>query len=195
MYKPRVCVDIDNVIARTDEVMRRIIRDHTKGRVNFRYQDIVTFDYRACKDAKGESISDAEWQAIHECFSESEHLLELKPFEGIQAHLEDLAGRYNIHLATSRLRKARRATIDWLDKNGFPAHDLHFLGQGEKHSSVGQFHCAVEDHYEQAKRFAETGTTCYLIRHPWNDKEPKIENVKWVSGWPELVEKLLHGNN
>jgi hypothetical protein len=33
--KPRLCVDIDNVIAQTDRVMREIIREYTGGRVKW----------------------------------------------------------------------------------------------------------------------------------------------------------------
>ena len=53
------------------------------------------------------------------------------------------------------------------------------------------FHAAVEDHYEQAVAFAEAGTPCYLIEHPWNKGKPSKENVRWVKGWEELAEDLL----
>ena len=68
MTKPRLCIDIDNVIARTDEVMRRVIRDHTAGRVNLNYADIIEFDYHRCKDRNGCSITKDEWNALHDLF-------------------------------------------------------------------------------------------------------------------------------
>ena len=67
----------------------------------------------------------------------------------MQRYLKRLAQKFDLHLATSRLPKARRVTIEWLEKHDFPAHDLHFLKHGNKHVSLGQFAAAVEDHYEQ----------------------------------------------
>ena len=54
---PALGVDIDNVIAQTDEVMRRVIYDFTGGRVNLDYVHIVEFDYHRCIDGNGRSIT------------------------------------------------------------------------------------------------------------------------------------------
>jgi uncharacterized HAD superfamily protein len=190
MTKPRLCVDIDNVIARTDEVLRGIIREQTRGRVDLRYHQVVEFDYRQCADSRGGRISEHEWNAIHDRFSEPRNVLRVQPVDGVQAHLEGLSDKYAIHLATARLPRTRRATIEWLERHNFPRHDLHFVVPGEKHTSLGSFHAAIEDHYEQAIAFARIGTPCYLIRHPWNQSRQKVENLDWVSGWPDLVQKL-----
>jgi len=41
----RFCIDLDNVLARTDEVMRRVISDFSGGKVQLDYEDIVKFNY------------------------------------------------------------------------------------------------------------------------------------------------------
>ena len=186
-----ICLDIDNVIARTDEVMRRVIFDFTGGRVKHEYNHIVEFDYHRCKDANGSSISVEEWKRIHDLFSEPRYLWQIQPEPGVQTALTLISEKFDIHLATSRLPKARRTTIEWLDNYNFPSHDLHFLKHGEKHMSLGKFAAAVEDHYEQAVEFARAGTPAFLLQHPWNRGKPNEVNVRWVDGWEKLTEALL----
>jgi len=124
MSRPRFCVDIDNVVAQTDAVMRRIISEYTEGRVELGYKDVLEFDYHKCKDANGNSISREEWNAIHLLFSEPRNLKLIQPIPDAQECLTQLADKYEIHLATSRLPMARRATVEWLDTFGFPSHGL-----------------------------------------------------------------------
>jgi uncharacterized HAD superfamily protein len=189
--KGRLCIDIDNVIARTDEVMRQVIREFTDGRVDLDYNDIIEFDYHKCIDRNGRNITKGEWKSIHDLFSEPRYLWTIQPEEGVHDHLVKLSGKFDIHFTTSRLPRARRTTIEWLENYDFPAHDLHFLKHGEKHSSLGQFIAAVEDHYEQAIEFAKSGTPCYILEHPWNRAKPVIADVHWVKNWSALAPQLL----
>ena len=76
------CIDIDNVIARTDEVMRRVISDFTGGRVALEYDDIVTFNYHECRGPNGNRITKEEWKQIHNQFSESQNIMNIEPMPG-----------------------------------------------------------------------------------------------------------------
>ena len=58
------CVDIDNVLGDTDEVMRRVITEYTDGRVQLSYQHVKEFNYADCVDDNGCRISKEEWNAI-----------------------------------------------------------------------------------------------------------------------------------
>jgi hypothetical protein len=71
---PAICVDIDNVIAQTDKVMRQVIRDYPGDHVQLDYADITEFDYYKCKDRNGYSISKEQWGEIHALFSEPRYL-------------------------------------------------------------------------------------------------------------------------
>ena len=186
-----ICIDVDNVIARTDEVMRQVIHDFTGGRVNFEYDHIIEFDYCKCKDGNGGTITKSEWEKIHELFSEPRHLWKIQPWPDVQRHLKRLTKQFAIHLATSRLPKARRITIEWLEDYDFPPHDLHFLKHGDKHVSLGKLTAAVEDHYEQAVEFAKSGTPCFLLEHRWNRDKPRLDNLIWVKTWKDLARQLL----
>jgi hypothetical protein len=185
-------VDIDNTIAQTDVVMRRVISEFTSGRVQLDYEGVVTFNYHECRDPAGNRITREEWNAIHVRFSEPDNLMSIEPMPGVIESLTSLAEHGVVHLATSRLPSARATTIRWLEHHRFPRHDLHFLRHGEKHAALKRFTAAVEDDYDQAAAFAFMGETpCYLIRHPWNRSRYPLSNVRWVDVWPELTEHLL----
>ena len=189
--KLRLCVDLDNVLGFTDEVMRQVISDYTHGRVNLDYEDIIFFDYQRCKDRNGEFISAAEWHDIHKLFCSPKYLWQVRPFPDVQDHLRNLMSFFDIHIATSRLSAARRVTVEWLEAYNFPPHDLHFLSQGKKHLSLGTFAALVEDNYEQAANFANRGTESYLVQHPWNVGKPHLGHLCWVKDWAQLSERLV----
>jgi len=186
------CIDIDNVIAQTDRVMRRVIADYTGNRVQLVYEDVQEYNYYDCKDKAGNGISDIEWQKVHELFSEPRYLWLIEPTSGAVEGLHRLAEHGTLHLATSRMRKARTVTVEWLDNHGFPPHELHFIKHGEKHACLHSFSAAVEDDYKQAKAFASSAKTpCFLLRHPWNRTKPVVKGLHWVDTWPELTDRLL----
>lgn len=190
-----VCIDIDNTIAQTDIVMRQVIAEITGDRVRLEYDDIVTFNYFECRDSRGNRITKDEWQAVHERYSDPEWLLTVEPMPGAVEGLQKLVELGTVHLATSRLPRARKTTIEWLERHRFPNHDLHFLRHGEKHAALKRFTAAVEDDYDQAVAFAYmSDTPCFLIRHPWNRNRYALRNVYWVADWGELTELLLKLN-
>jgi uncharacterized HAD superfamily protein len=171
--KKRLCVDIDNCVAATDEVMRRVICEVTNGRVNFQYGDILEFDYHGplCRDKDGERIDDATWKVVHDQFSAPEVVLSIKPLDGAVEALRSLQGDFEIHFVTTRKPKARAATIHWLDRLGLDEkrpHSIHFVGHREKHEAVGRPIAAVDDDAAQAESFAEIGVKSIVLDHPWN---------------------------
>jgi uncharacterized HAD superfamily protein len=186
------CIDIDNTIAQTDKVMRRVIAEVTEGRVQLEYDDVVTFNYYECRDSKGNRITKDEWKVVHNRFSDESYLLSVEPLPKAVDTIHALAEHGVVHLATSRLPKARKTTIEWLAIHGLLSHDLHFLRHGEKHAALKRFTAAIEDDYDQAAAFAYVGKTpCFLIRHPWNKSRYHLPNVQWASDWAELMPALL----
>jgi hypothetical protein len=171
--------------------MRRVIFLYTHGRVNLGYDHVQEFDYDRCADASGAQIDRNEWRKIHELFSERDTILSIEPMPAAIEQLRRLESHYEIHLATTRLPRARQPTIEWLERHAVPPYDLHFLRHGHKHASLARFVAAVEDHYEQAVSFAEIGTPCYLIRHPWNHAKPRQDGLEWVASWVDLGDRLV----
>lgn len=187
-----ICIDIDNVIAETDEVMRSVIRTHSRQGVNLRYEDVVCFDYWLCSDSQGRRIDRDEWRLIHEEFT-SNHLARILPAERVQEHLQLLAQNFDIHLATSRLEHGHESTREWLETHSIPHHHLHFVRHGEKHLLEQTFVAAVEDDREQATAFFASGIPAYLIAHPWNTVGPHSP-IKRVNGWEEITEALARSD-
>ena len=191
MSREGLCVDIDNVVAATDEVMRCVIREYTQGGVDLGYEDVVEFDYWKCGDKKGRSITREEWPGVHELFSEPENILGIAPMPGAREGVQRLADRYEIHLASSRLPKAHDATRKWLAGYAIPYDTLSFVEHGQKHAVLCEAAAAVEDDYEQAVAFAEQAVPAYLLEHPWNREKPRVANLQWVTNWAELTACLL----
>ena len=192
--KAHFCIDIDNVIAQTDAVMRRVIAEFTGGRVELEYDDVVTFNYHECRDPKGERITKDEWKLVHDRFSEPKNILSIEPMPGAVDAINCLVEVGTVHLATSRTHKARKPTIDWLERHKFSERcDLHFLKHGEKHAALKQFTAAVEDDYDQAVGYAMIGgTPCYLMLHPWNCSRPALPNIIHMEcDWSRLAGHLL----
>ncbi len=187
MPKISLCIDIDNVLVDTDKAIRRIIKVFTEGRVQLDYDDIKVFEYYNCSDADGQSISKLEWEIIHNLFTRPENILALEPYSGVQDHLYNLTKIAELHFVTSRPHLAIEATKNWLVKHRFPMHELHFTKLGDKHKTIKNFDVSVEDHYEQAKRFAEGGTLSLILRHPWNESRDVFRNILWVDNWDEVT--------
>lgn len=189
--KLRLVLDLDNVLADTDTVMREVIRNYTGSRVNFEYGHISRFNYHECKDARGETITRDDWHRVHDSFSEPDRLMSVVPYPGVQEHLTRLGTVFELHIATARLPQARETTVRWLREYGFPPHRLHFLGHGEKHLSLGRFFAAVEDDRAQAELFARAGTHSFLLAHPWNEMahDGPLHRHR---DWGTMIDAILH---
>ena len=111
---------------------------------------------------------------------------------GIQQHLRLVSEKYFVHFATSRLMKARAATVQWLESVGFHfEYDLHFICHGEKHTTLGEFAVAVEDDLDQALALANRAVATFLLAHPWNNVSDSPSALQRVESWETLTELLL----
>ncbi|MBA3017502.1 MAG: hypothetical protein KKH20_07695 [Proteobacteria bacterium] len=187
----QLCFDIDNVIANTDPIIRRIIYQHTGGRVDLKREDVIEFDYCSCPDKNGNLLTKSEWYEVHNLFSKPEIISSIDLFPGVPECLKRLSTRYEIYIATSRLLQTRSATVSWLKKNQINEYKIHFIKSGRKHETLGLTDIIVEDHYEQAAAFAQNGTKCFIIEYPWNSNKPARQKLEWVKGWDELMVRLL----
>ena len=188
--KPPICVDIDNVIAKTDEVMRKVIRAHSRLQVGLAYEDVVCFEYWKCRDKDGRRFDNREWKKIHEEFT-CNHLSKILPFDNVTPNLRTISGKFDVHLATSRLDDGRKATVGWLTQHNIPYKRLHFVKEGTKHLIDEQFVAAVEDDREQGYAFHSKGVCVFLLAHPWNTVGPHSP-LKRVANWEQLTHELLN---
>ncbi len=50
----------------TDMLVREVIREFTRGRVNLERDDVRRFNYWECRDAEGHSIRREEWRGLRD---------------------------------------------------------------------------------------------------------------------------------
>ncbi len=170
--KPRLYSDLDNVLCRTDECMRELIREVTGGRVSYAYENIREFDYRNCIDAKGERVTSQEWHLAHTVrFSRAEVVAKLLPVPGANEQMQQLASSFDVAYITGRKPWLQEATQTWLKSNGFPDGPVVFAERGQKHLVVAGALALIEDDREQTEPAAKAGMHAILLAHPWNETD------------------------
>lgn len=187
----QLCIDIDNVIAATDAVLREAIRIISKDRVQLDYDDIVNFDYWRCQDKNGQSISRHEWDAAHLFFSSTELVSQVEPLPGAVDALWKLSKYADLHLVTSRIPAARRATVEWVERMSLPTHSLHFAFHREKHKFFQALDAAIEDDYDQGVAFTTNlQAKSVLLKHPWNATRQPQKGLVWANDWNDVLMHL-----
>ncbi len=196
--KPRVCVDIDNVLAETDSIMREIIRVATVSTENpsgikYEYEDIVEFEYCLCQNSAGLRVSKEVWNAVHQIFQDpnSGYVDLIRPTSGSLEGLRALADGWDIWIVTGRHDRALKKATEWVERHfpGFSANVHSSFGRQGKWE-VAEFDAAIDDHLETAVGFAENGVRSFVYGHKWNRRASTDSRLTVVTDWPQLVEEL-----
>lgn len=180
MPKPILGVDIDNVLADSDVRIRAMI--HEMCGIEIREEQMTRYAYEAY-GVSWEQISDV-FQVFN---TETCRTLELVP--GAKAAMQQLAGRYEIALVTSRNPESKAGTEYWLQAHALPYDQLHF--NDEKHALGIPYYAFIEDRHEHAHRIASAGASVYLLSRPWNTDPLAHPNVRRVDSWDEILTHLL----
>ncbi len=185
-----ICIDIDNTIADTDSVFRRIIQTVSRNRVKLLHEDVICYEYVRCRDTNGHRLSPNEWQAVLSEFHR-EGLSNALPLPGTSTHLARLKRTFEIHLATARDSGSSQLTRSWLSLHQIPYDALHFVKHGEKHRLPVEFTFAIEDDREQAYAFYSTGVPSIILSQPWNVVGPHSP-LDRLPDWGAIVRRLLN---
>ena len=173
-------VDIDNVVAQTDPAIRKTLEDVFD--VCLDQRQIVHYAYHRC------GITKEQEQRVLEIFRD-ETCTELEVIPGTVEALSLLKQRYQIILVTSRNPLIVEKTQEWLRLNGIP-HD-YLVFEKEKHQTGHSFDFFIEDNGESALSIAEAGIPTFLFDYPWNRSLSEHPNIVRVSGWDEVLAKLM----
>lgn len=123
MKKQLLAVDIDNVLAGFNEAFVEYANKNWHSNITL---DDITEDW-----AKLFSIDVAEWQRrAEELFSDGSQIYRNLPrISGVEKELAKIGQHFDIIAITSRSRKTKAATHDWLDTN-LPGiiSEVHFSG-------------------------------------------------------------------
>ncbi len=177
--RPSIGIDIDNVIARTDEKIRQLIKD-VYG-TSLAQEEITEYSYHKC------GISRQQEENVLEIFHniECENVELLKYAKKALCLLKE---KYRIVIVTSRYLSSREATQRWLKTKRIAYDSLIF--ENNKHKTNFKFAYFLEDRWKHALELANTGTKVLLFDYPWNRNRPEHPNIKRVNSWKEVVEIL-----
>ncbi len=181
--RPIFGVDLDNVLALTDPLIRRLIKEMFGVRLEQR--DLVHFDYWRC------GITKKQEQLVFARFYKTECAIVSSVNEAVDA-LQYLHNRFEIHIITGRPPKTKRLTMSWLKKYNIPYDELDFLQH--KNESRVSFKAFVDDHRETAYDMAGRGVHSFLLDYPWNQPEsvdpPNLIRVKSWKAIRRYLESL-----
>ena len=172
-------VDIDNVIADTEKELRRLIREKM-GLVLAR-EDITSYTLEGVRGLTRDDLD-----GIFEEFKDGGIFLGLDVIEGARETLERLAVRHRVVLVTSRPRTVEDKTLEWLERERIPFHELHFATETKVNGIP--YELFLEDQDNFARELAEAGTFVLLFDAPWN-RRLEHENISRVYTWSD-VEKF-----
>jgi 5'(3')-deoxyribonucleotidase len=179
----KLCIDIDGVIANSLDLFLEIIPEVTRGRVNYKLDDINHWRLEENQDALGNSITPEEFEKAHEIFSA--RAMEIKPMEGASAAILDLTDDFDIHYVTGRQHTTKETTQHWLTKHHFPG-TLTYAERGHKQNYCLDAEFVIEDDPYQAQICEDWGIAVLLFAQPYNinSTQPRLES------WSDILEKV-----
>lgn len=175
---PTLGIDLDNVLARSDEVIRRLLEEQSGLRLE--QGDIREFDYARCGATRQQS--DDALTAFHEG-----RCLDARVLEHAVEALTCLRAHFRIEIVTSRPQSARGLTARWLSEKGLGFDALMF--EVNKVENGSRFAAFVEDNGTTAVALANLGVPTVLFDYPWNALVSH-RAVHRVSSWDEAVAVL-----
>lgn len=184
--KPRIAIDLDNVLLDSDSNIRQLIFEETYTRPNL--DDITDYSY-----AKSLNLDSATMKRVLNRFHWHTNLPSLEPILGAQNAVSILKLEYEPIIVTSR-------PVDTYDTTRESVR-MHFGDIPLIHSTKKAILCTklgirtiIEDHPNTAIECAKLGIQCYLMDYPWNRNIPKGLNIVRVTGWADVVTCILQAD-
>ncbi len=171
----RALVDLDNVLCKTDAVIRRLIKRQT-GR-SLREQEVVEFDY-----SRVASLTPVEYEGVLREFHRTDSL-SAKPIRGARLALKLLSATFRVTIVTGRPAEFRPETLRWLQKNRMKFDELVFSTRKWELAKGSAF--LVEDSGETALTVSHC-CLVYLFDYPWNSFA-KSPNIRRIKKWNEIL--------
>ncbi|MCU0641584.1 MAG: hypothetical protein MUC35_05795 [Candidatus Margulisbacteria bacterium] len=113
-------------------------------------------------------------------------LTQAAPVEGAVETLLEWQPLHQLVLITSRLPLFNRQTKEWLNKHGFPYHELHHARELTKFKKARGCELFVEDNLAEAEILADHCRTVLLVDQPWNRRPTAKKNIVRVKDWAEI---------
>lgn len=180
--RSRIGVDLDNVIAGTEGLIRQMI--YERYHITVSTEDFVDFNYR------GTVVSDGELVAILKDFHE-QCCSDVLPLPGAVSSLQSLYKEAKIDIVTSRPLSSLALTLKWLAQ-----YRLDVLGAvifcSTKLPLAERYFAFAEDNLETAVEFAKHGVAAVVFDYPWNRTAEVSEGIRRVADWQQAYDVLAH---
>lgn len=171
-------IDLDNVLSRSDPLIRGLIKHRTGVRIAER--EVTQFDY-----SRVAPITAKEYAEILEEFHRQKSQF-AEPVSGARGAMRWLSRVFKVTVATGRPREFRRQTLKWLKANRIEFDDL--VVDTDKRSLADGSLFLVEDNGETALWVADR-CLVYLFDYPWNAFASK-RNIRRVHGWSDVLRDI-----
>lgn len=171
-----IAVDIDNVLADTDDVVRRLIRDLFD--VHSTRDEITTWEYSSSLPITAEQERQV-FNTLHR-----EYLSSIPDVPGAIAGMSHLRTLAPIWIITARPEWSRSATEDWLTSFGFVYDTLLFSASKSNIAVPAIFF--IDDNPETANQLIAKSKRIFLMDRPWNRDILDSELLTRVSSWSDI---------
>lgn len=141
---PILGIDLDNVISDTDNLIRSII--YEMYRIKLQREDIIYFDYSKC------GVTKEQQQEVFRTFHEK-RCEEVIPTPHAIETIKALNDKFQVHIITSRPQSTKLKTIMWLHNHDIDYYEIDF--RIDKHTSKIRFEYFIEDNKETAYKLAK----------------------------------------
>ena len=191
-------VDMDSVIA---EIICPLDAFHNrKYKTAISYEDHILYDLSAIWMCSADEV----YKRIFE-FYDAPEFSKVKPIEGSQGGIKELARMHNLHLITSRPHDVEEQTKQWIH-TFFPrvftsithTNQVSKNGKGKsmKKSAIGKqmkIDVMIDDHITYALDCADNEISTLLFEAPWN-KSLTVNHsyMRRVASWQEVCYTISH---
>lgn len=183
-----IAVDLDNVIADSDRVIRSII--HRISGVHLTQADIRCYDYHKVLAARGFELSEAlriEHEALETFHTQAAP--DVTVVQGAQQGMSQLVSiGWHPVIVTSRPASSAEATRDWLRTKEISYKSILFTE--DKAQTGSRWTILVEDAPHHATAASEAGVSVVLVDYPWNQGVGPSANIRRVGDWSEILEAI-----
>lgn len=177
---PVVVVDLDNVIAETDKLIRSIIK--RRYNIGASQEDITEFDYHKCI-----SITEKQEKEVLDEFH-NRHIAEPELVPNSKEILCLISKHYKTFVATQRPRRTRKQTLHWLEVHEVPYHELHVVKKKEQLLKF-QPRWIIDDRWENAIELIENNVGVIIYDRPWN-RNKSHESIIRAHNWRDILSIL-----
>lgn len=127
---------------------------------------------------------EAEREAVYERYGHDIHY-HSEPLPMAAEHVRVLFQRHHISVITARPSRFREVTVNWLERYGFPYHDIFFCEDKLEVCATWGVDVLIDDGPHYAESFADAGKQVILLDQPYN-LHVRNELVYRASDWREV---------